>query len=79
MLQRCEFPSSSKFYKYHGALGVKVCKRWKTSFENFLADMGQKPSAKHSIDRYPNPYGDYEPDNCRWATAKQQRDNWRKK
>lgn len=75
---RCSNPNNAA-YKWYGAIGVKVCRRWrgKNGFINFLSDMGRKPSPKHSIDRYPNPYGNYEPSNCRWATAKQQRANQR--
>lgn len=73
MKWRCK----NKKAKYHGAVGVKICKRWLNSFENFIKDMGPKPSPSHSIDRYPNPYGDYKPSNCRWATAKEQRRNQR--
>jgi hypothetical protein len=55
-----------------GARGIKVCDRWRTSFANFLADMGRRPSPQHSIDRI-NQQGDYEPCNCRWATRSEQR------
>ena len=51
-----------------------VCDRWLNSFENFLADMGRRPSVNYSIDRIKND-GNYEPGNCRWATAKEQRNN----
>jgi hypothetical protein len=51
--------------------GIRMCARWQ-KFENFLADMGERPSVNHSIDRYPDNDGDYKPGNCRWATAKQQ-------
>lgn len=56
------------------ALGVKVCDRW-LSFKDFLADMGERPSVAHSIDRWPNNRGDYRPGNCRWATRSEQQQN----
>jgi hypothetical protein len=56
-------------------LGIKVCDRW-NSFENFLADMGNRPHGK-TIDRYPNKFGNYEKSNCRWATSKEQGRNRR--
>jgi hypothetical protein len=67
--RRCENPKRNS-YKYHGARGIKVCDRWQV-FENFLADMGKRPSAAHSIERLDND-GDYEPGNCVWATAHEQ-------
>lgn len=75
MIQRCENPRSTP-YPWYGALGIKVCAAWH-SFERFLADMGECPSDHHSIDRFPNKSGDYEPGNCRWATRRQQACNTR--
>ncbi len=66
MIRRCTNPNFIAF-KHYGGRGIKVCERWQ-SFENFLADMGEPPTEKHELDRYPNKDGDYEPDNCRWAT-----------
>jgi hypothetical protein len=73
MKGRCNRPTgSNECYQ-----GVTVCERWRKSFAAFLADMGPRPSPRHSIDRWPNPNGNYEPTNCRWATAKEQRENRR--
>jgi hypothetical protein len=70
MRTRCENPKSTQ-WKWYGALGVKVCDRWKT-FGLFLQDMGERPSPSHTLDRYPNNTGDYEPGNVRWATKTEQ-------
>lgn len=75
MLGRCHRKGDSNFKNY-GARGIKVCERWHT-FENFLADMGDRPTEKHSIERSNND-GDYEPGNCRWATRKEQSRNTRR-
>jgi hypothetical protein len=73
MIQRCENPKHPHYDKY-GGRGVKVCERWRTSFENFFEDMGTRPDGL-TIDRYPNKEGDYEASNCRWATQPEQVDN----
>lgn len=76
MRSRCTLPSYPSFNRY-GGQGVTVCERWLNSFECFLADMGEPPSEDHSIDRFPNKEGNYEPGNCRWATRKEQNRNTR--
>jgi hypothetical protein len=74
MKQRCLNPKDCNFHKY-GARGIKVCDRW-LAFENFFADMGERPSNEHSLDRIDN-NGHYEPDNVRWATREEQQRNKR--
>lgn len=71
MIQRCHNQTSKDFYSY-GAKGITVCERWRT-FENFFADMGERPAGK-SLDRIDNAKG-YSPVNCRWATASEQARN----
>lgn len=77
MKQRCYDPNKTGYYAY-GARGITVCERWKNSFPDFLSDMGKRPSSKHSLDRYPNYKGNYEPGNCRWATKEEQVRNTRR-
>ena len=75
MIGRC-YNSNNRKFKDYGGRGISVCDRWRDSFISFLEDMGEKPSASHSLDRIDN-NGNYEPGNCRWATVKEQSRNKR--
>ena len=77
MLQRCHNSKAFRF-EYYGGRGISVCKEWRESFSAFYADMGDPPLDK-SLDRYPDKNGNYEPNNCRWATQKEQMANTRPK
>lgn len=75
MKKRTSNPNDPSYPRY-GGRGIKVCERWVESFENFLADMGLKPSRSHTISRKDND-GDYEPSNCTWGTVHDQQNNRR--
>lgn len=75
MKRRCE-DETRKCYKDYGARGIKVCARWHT-FDNFYADMGPRPTPKHTVERKDNNVG-YEPCNCVWATMTSQARNTRR-
>lgn len=75
VLRRARGTGGAEAARLYSDRGISVCNRW-LKFENFLADMGPRPSPRHSIDRINND-GNYEPGNCRWATGRQQNLNRR--
>ena len=74
IIKRCSNPNHERF-QYYGGRGIRVCERWQT-FENFLADMGPRPSGRYSIERL-DVNGNYEPDNCVWIPLADQVKNRR--
>ena len=75
-IRRCHNPEHRDYHRY-GARGISVCRGWRKSFEAFYRVVGRRPSPTHSLDRYPNPHGNYEPGNVRWATRSEQVHNMR--
>lgn len=76
MKARC-FNEKGKFYHHYGGRGITVCVQWAHSFRAFFEYMGNRPTPNHTLDRWPNNDGNYEPGNVRWATWSQQNSNKR--
>lgn len=75
IIARCENPNNKNFHQY-GGRGISICKEWRNDFTKFLKDVGKKPTPKHTIDRVDS-NGNYEPNNCKWSTWKEQQNNKR--
>ena len=78
MKNRCKGDTESHRRIYVGR-GITVCDQWRQSFEAFLADVGRRPAAGYSLDRWPDNDGNYEPGNVRWATMSEQAKNRRER
>lgn len=75
IIQRCENPNHTH-YELYGGRGIRMCQSWRDDFTTFAADLGERPSMQHSIDRI-DVDGNYEPANCRWAKSVEQGSNRR--
>ena len=75
MVQRCHNPAAHQYHDY-GGRGITVCVQWRESFETFIAEVGPRPTPKHTIDRIDNDRG-YEPGNVQWSTRIAQANNKR--
>ena len=76
MKARCSNPKHKAFHNY-GKNGISVCEKWESSFDAFIEDMGPRPSSSHSVERIDG-QKNYSPDNCKWATPKEQSNNTRR-
>lgn len=76
MIARCKYPTTTH-YRHYGGRGIRVCDRWLNSFADFYADVGPRPSRRHTLDRM-DVDGHYEPGNVRWATPAEQMQSQRR-